>query len=339
MSKTTIELGENYIRLCESTLQGNKVSLTSYAEQQNTPLFFNLLSEKTVGDTAKIIDTLYASSKSTNKNINVVIPDAYTYAQITQMPRLKEKELLSAIRYQADQFIPLPLEEAALDLEILYEDKTNNNLLVLIVAASQKIITSITNLVEESGLIPDSIENELSASGRYLTQFYRPPVDKKGTIFINLGYSTSSLYFFHNKLSLLTDSHVIKIGLELFLKEIKANINVDNQKATEALKTIGFNAAASVNMTDILNPVITDLQMEIKKFMVAIEEKYKVVVDQVYVYNNAYQINKFSDALTQHLGVSTALYDTSNAVIKTNQTLNSTVSPSSLVTVIGGSLK
>jgi hypothetical protein len=137
----------------------------------------------------------------------------------------------------------------------------------------------------------------------------------------------------------LTDSHVIKIGFELFLKEIKANINVDNQKATEALKAIGFNPTSSVNISDILNPVITDLQMEIKKFMVAIEEKYKVPVDQVYLYNNAYQINKFPEALAQHLGIAASLYDTSSAVIKTNQTLTNTVPPSSMITVIGGSLK
>src|SRR3989338_1652765 len=99
------------------------------------------------------------------KRLNIVIPDGFTYSQIIKMPRLKEKELLSAIRYQADQFIPMPIDETSLDLEILYEDKVSNNSLVLIIAAPQKLIDRVQNLSEQEGLYPEAIENELSATG------------------------------------------------------------------------------------------------------------------------------------------------------------------------------
>ncbi len=51
-------------------------------------------------------------------------------------------------KYQADQFIPLPLEETAIDLDIIYEDKANKK----IVIDTNYVNQHLNNLIQDSDL-------------------------------------------------------------------------------------------------------------------------------------------------------------------------------------------
>src|SRR3989339_1843428 len=151
--------------------------------------------EKNLDIQAQRIKKLVDSLKITKKNVNVVVPGSLTYSQILVMPQLNEKELVSAIKYQADQFIPMPIEETNIDLEIIDEYKAEGKLLILIVAAPKKLIEKIQTTVELSGLVPESIENELSASSRLISQFNKKFFlpDQEGVMVANFGLNSTTL--------------------------------------------------------------------------------------------------------------------------------------------------
>lgn len=118
-----IEIGENLIRVVDVKLDNQQIEISSLGYQIDTPRFFSGESDRIIDDEVKTIEKLVSRLNIKKKNVNIVVPDAYTYSQVLSMPALKEKELLAAIKYQADQFIPLPLEETAIDLDIIYEDR------------------------------------------------------------------------------------------------------------------------------------------------------------------------------------------------------------------------
>ena len=195
----SLNLQENVLRIAKAKNADGKLEIEVLAYQPDIQSFFESDTKKVFDDVANQLKKMIDNLKLRQKKANIVIPDGVTYSQIIYMPRLKEKELLSAIKYQADQFIPMPIEDTSLDLEILYEDKTSNKLLVLIVAAPQNLIKRVQGLAQKVGFYPESVENELSATARFLTNFYLPPSSAGGTIFINLGYSNTSFYFFDHK--------------------------------------------------------------------------------------------------------------------------------------------
>jgi len=335
----SLNLAENIVRIAKAKNADGKIQIDLLSQQTDTPSFFDSDTKKVSDEVINLLKKTVNTLKLNKKRVNVVIPDGFTYSQLIYMPRLKEKELLSAIKYQADQFIPMPIEDTSLDLEIIYEDKTANKLLVLVVASPQKLIGRIQDLIEQVGFYPESIENELSATGRFLANFYNPPSQEGGTIFINFGYSSTSFYFFDHKLRLLTDSHNFSAGLAVFLREAQADINIDLAKAQNLLKKIGFLPDPSVNFNEILQPTVDALGSELQKFINSVRSKFQISsIGRLLMFNLATEINNIDKKIESHISIPTAIFNSLPLTIRTSAVEPYIKDLSSFISVIGGSL-
>ena len=335
----SLNLAENIVRIAKAKNADGKIQIDLLSQQTDTPSFFDSDTKKVSDEVINLLKKTVNTLKLNKKRVNVVIPDGFTYSQLIYMPRLKEKELLSAIKYQADQFIPMPIEDTSLDLEIIYEDKTANKLLVLVVASPQKLIGRIQDLIEQVGFYPESIENELSATGRFLANFYNPPSQEGGTIFINFGYSSTSFYFFDHKLRLLTDSHNFSAGLAVFLREAQADINIDLAKAQNLLKKIGFLPDTSVNFNEILQPTVDALGSELQKFINSVRSKFQISsIGRLLMFNLATEINNIDKKIESHISIPTAIFNSLPLTIRTSAVEPYIKDLSSFISVIGGSL-
>ncbi len=334
-----MNLGENFARIADIRTDLKSMEMLSLAYQDNIMSFISDDSEKSIQEKAKVIQQLTSSLKSKKKNTKIVIPDSATFSEIVEMPKLREKELLSAIKYQADQFIPMPIEETVIDLEILNEDKVNKKLLVLIVAAPQKLIAQVTDIAALAGLYPEAIENELSAVGR-LMSFCSGINTVNSMVLLNLGYSTSSLYFYNAQLKLITDVHTFKLGQQLFLKEIEINTGLDQTKGYEAIGKIGLAKDSSVDLETILKPITEELIKETEHFIVTVKEKYHLPkLEQIALFNLASSINLLNRKMEAQLGIPVSLFNM-DSVIKKNQIsqgLNNQLS--SFVSLTGAALE
>ncbi len=338
----TLDIGENNIHIVKAGVSGGRIDLSTLGFVQDTPPIYELDTEKIINQESEMIKKLVDYLKIGKKNLNVVIPDAYTYSQIVEMPRLKEKELLSAIRYQADQFIPMPMDETSLDLEILNEDKNTNKLLVLIVASSQKLIEKIEKLSERVGLYPDSIENELSASARFFSTFYKPlNKNEEATIFVNLGYSTTSLYFFSHAKNMILDQHNFRVGLSLFLKEAQADVNVDLAKAKDLLKRIGFvKSDSSVDLDQILSPSFSGLTNEMEKFFKSVKQKFNInAINRIFLFNRVSDIQAIERKIEEFFSIPSKIIDI-YPLIKKNSSIDPYIKElPSFISSIGGCIQ
>lgn len=336
----TLNLQENIIRIVKAKNSGGKIDIDLIAFQSDMPPFFELDTEKIFAEETRLLKKALDILKINKRPVNIVIPDGFTYSQVVYMPRLKEKELLSAIRYQADQFIPMAIEDTSLDLEIIYEDKNSNRLLVLIVAAPQNLIERVQNLADKAGLFPESIENELSATGRFLTNFYNPPSQEGGTIFINMGYSYTSLYFFDHKLKLFTDSHSFQAGLSVFLREAQVDINIDLMRAKNLLKSVGFAPDSSVDLDQILKPAADELCVELQKFINSVRTKFQISsISRLYLLNLASEIHHLDKKIETYISIPTATFDPIPIVKRTTVVEPFIKDLPSFIAAIGGSLE
>lgn len=335
----SVELGDSYIRVADGEVKDQKINLTSLGFIDIPLTFFTVQNQKTIDEAAAALEKLIISLKIQKKLTNIIIPDTYTYSQILPMPHLKEKELLSAIKYQADQFIPLPLEEATLDLDIIYEDKEKKSLLILIVVAAQNLVDLVGRIVERVGLIPQNIENEVSAVSRLINTVYKEQPFKQPTIFINLGYYSTGLYYYDPLLKLISHIHNFKIGLDLFSREAQVNFNLDKQKVTEALKSIGLAQNGSLNLSEVLAPAFNEFSGEVEKFIISIKDKEKISsINQLFVFNLADKINYFDKALEKRLGISSLKLDLSPFLNNVAAAGVYKQSSSSFISVIGGNI-
>src|SRR3989339_899010 len=103
----TLELSENKVKVVESQVKNNAIEVVNMGMDDIDPLFFITDSNTIIEKTAKIASNLIKQLKIDKKTVRIVIPDSYSYNNFIEMPDMNEKELLAAVKYQADQLIPM----------------------------------------------------------------------------------------------------------------------------------------------------------------------------------------------------------------------------------------
>lgn len=332
-----LEINEKYTRMCDMRMSGKKIELVSLGAYESAINFFDTENQLVVDKQVETIKRLYANLKIRKKNVNIIIPDSRTYSQIVEMPKLKEKELIAAIRYQADEFIPMNIEDTYLDLEILREDKKNKKLLVLIVAAPKKIVDQVYATVEKAGLVPESLENEMSAAGRLFSEVL--PTNSPVYIIINIGYTTTSIYLVDGMNKLIVFARTIKIGIELFVKDLKINLNWDEHKILEALKRIGLAKSGNLNLGTIILPLLKELVNEIDKFIVLARQNLNLEVKNMYLFNYDTQIAYLAQYLQAYFHVPTTSAPLAPSLVPNPIAKSFALELSSYVSVISGNFR
>ena len=273
----SLDFQEELVIVTDAKQVGQNLDIKTIGYFETEPGFFTGETEKIISNQARRIQTAIKSLSINKKNVVIVIPDSLTYTQILTMPQLNEKELISAIKYQAEKFIPMPIEEASIDLEVLEEKKEEKNILVLIVAAPKKLVEKIQQVIELCGLIPEALENETSAIARYLFAYKINP-----QVLVNFNYNSTSLYYFDPQSNIIKEYYNFKIGYQLFLKELQINSSLSSNQTKEFLRKYDpIDKKNSFDATAIFAPPLKEFTVELRHFFNLIEEKYHQKISQI----------------------------------------------------------
>jgi len=285
-------------------------------------LFYVTDSENIIEKAAKTTSNLIKQLKITKKTLRVVLSDSFSYNKFIEMPDVTEKELLSAIKYQADQFVPMPLDQVNIDIEIVFDNPQVKKLLALLCASSKKIIGKVEKFSEYMGLYPDTLETETSAIARLINTIFlskKPTLNKNhGFIIINMQPSTSSIYFILESQALMIYSYNFKTGLDLFKKELQINMNVDKKKSEDLLAHIGLSKSGSYNLQEILTPSTKSFVQEVEKSINEIVKKHKLNVTNIYLINDAVKIHALDEFISKYFSIPCSQFNIYPYLVKNN---------------------
>lgn len=294
-----INIGEQTCQMGFVTETKGKFEILSYGYESVIPTFFTNPSDQMAQDQAKILISLYEKLNLSSKKVNVVLPDVFSYSQLLIMPDLSEEQLVNSIKLQADEFIPLPLSEVYIDIEIISK-LPNNKILLLFVASRKTIVDHIHKTIEYAGLDPDTLENELTAVGRFVSEFFK--FIHEPSLILNFGHSGSSIYVVNPNFPFFQITRNSRIGFDIIFRDLKLNTNLGD-KTGEVLKNIGLNTQGSFNVSAVIYPVISELISELEKTLTLAKEKYHLNIKHIYLMNNDYKIGWFSETIQNKLMV------------------------------------
>ncbi len=106
---------------------------------------------------------LFSHMKPKTKRAVVSIPSFNGLVVIVDFPRMKEKDIASAIKFESRKYIPASLDEVNVSWEILEEteeEKAKPTMKVLLVAAPKSEVQYYDGLFQETGIQIDSLELE-----------------------------------------------------------------------------------------------------------------------------------------------------------------------------------
>ena len=246
------------------------LSLTSFLEEKIPQGLINGGEIKDEKSLAKIIkDALpkVKGEKLKTKYAVVSLPEEKAFLEVIQMPKLQEAEMKSAVIYEAENHIPLPIEEVYLDFQIVSPVVNHlDHLDVLLAALPKKTVDPYLSCLKKAGLIPKVLEIESLAIARALIKNGVSPFP---ALLADFGATRTSFIIFSGYSLRFTGS--IPVSSQQFTQAI-ANVLKKDLKEAERLKLKhGIRAGGKGEGREIfeaLIPVLTDLTEQIKKYLV-----------------------------------------------------------------------
>ena len=114
-----------------------------------------------VGGLAEALRTLYRENKGFDKRVRIGIANAKIVVRTIELPPISDrKELETAVRFKAQDEIPMPLDAAVLDFQPLdiVETPEGTRQRVLIVAARRDMVDKVIAAARAAGLRPEGID-------------------------------------------------------------------------------------------------------------------------------------------------------------------------------------
>ncbi len=150
-----LDIGSDHIRLAQVKQTGTGYLLTGYAM---TSVPMGAVVEGEIVDVEAVaasIRELVRSSGLHPVNCAIGVSNQKVVVRLIDLSFMERAELQGAIQYQAQDYIPIPIEDAILDFQIIGDYMTSSDehmMEVLLVAAQRDMVGSAVRAVEEAGL-------------------------------------------------------------------------------------------------------------------------------------------------------------------------------------------
>ena len=202
----------------------------------------------------------------TTRRAAVSIPVARTYNRVMNLPPMNRKDLTEAVRLEAEQYIPVPIDDLYIDYNVTAETKEGFELLT--VAAPKKIVDSFLAYTNLLGIEVCTIETTISASSRLVAHSEQSSVP---TILIDFGSVSVDITVFDKQLIV---TGTVAGGGDTFTELIAKKLDVSNQVAHTIKTKYGLSVSKKQrDIQDALKPILSSLTKEIKKMIRYYDER------------------------------------------------------------------
>lgn len=259
--------------------------------------------EKDLAPLAAAIRKLYKEARIAGREVVLSIPESLAYTRSIKFPLMTDAEIASAVKWEAEQYIPIPLNEAIIQHTVLSrnENVTPPDVSVLLVAVSKKIVEKYIKSAEMAGLKPVAIETELIALSRSLG------TPDSTAIVVDIGATSTDIGII--KSSKLIISRSISTAGEAFTRAISQNLGIPQQQAEEYKRTYGLSSnQLEGKIKTTLEPVFKVVADEMKKTIFFYQSEEKAEAPRTAILSGGSSLMlQFSAELTSALNMEVVL--------------------------------
>ncbi|MBP8925501.1 MAG: pilus assembly protein PilM [Pseudomonadales bacterium] len=237
-----IDISSTSVKLLELSRSGERFTVESYAVQPMPP---NSVVEKNIVEVDAVAQTLVdviARSKTKLKDVAVAVAGSAVITKIIDMSTgLTDDAMEAQISVEADQYIPYPLDEVAIDFQVQGpSDRGSDQVEVLLAACRRENVDTRVEVLEAAHLLPRVVDVEVYAMERaFGLVIDQLGLDEDYTVaIVDIGSTMTTL-------SVLNDGHTIYTREQLFggrqlTEEIQRRYGLTMQEAGLAKKEGGL---------------------------------------------------------------------------------------------------
>ncbi len=260
-------MGTSGIKVVELTSQQGKPRLLTYGYTEQPINVVRSDSKETMSQAVRIVKEIFKKAKVNSNRIIAALPSFTVFSAIINLPAMSRKELVSAVRWEAKKFVPMPIDEMILDWKVLDDDgsgdkdgrskpfdnksddsqpteKKSKNLNILLTAAPRNLVQRYLNIFKELNVKLVGLETEAFALERSLIGH-----DKSAIMVVDIGGLNTNVTVIRDSVPLLNRS--IDVGGETITRTIANGLNVDLVRAEQFKRDFGMSVSAESDQQQI----------------------------------------------------------------------------------------
>ncbi len=271
-----LDIGSSAIRLVQLRRSGVRFNLVSYGSanipiglsQSDSPLDMKQLSE--------IIKRLVKDCKVSTKNVVSALPGSEVFTVVVKMPQMSASEVERAIKWQAEQNIPLKIDEVRIAWQLVSPAIGNSKeMAVMIVAAPNNKIERLINILEGADLSVSYLETVPVALSRSLG-------GTKGikTMVVDIGAMSTEIAIVQDEI--IYHSRSLPMAGLAFTRAISQNLGLDLNQAEQFKRKFGLvQEKLEGEIFKTLKPLLNGIVEEIKRSMKFYQEQFGFNVEKI----------------------------------------------------------
>ncbi|OGV91704.1 hypothetical protein A3A66_02200 [Microgenomates group bacterium RIFCSPLOWO2_01_FULL_46_13] len=259
-----LDIGSYAIKLVGLDHQGGKFVVRSLGSAYNP--VGQVLPKEEAGTVqlAETIKKLLAEQKVLGQPVFLALPETEAFTSVVTMPILTDAELSSAIQWEAEQHIPVSLDEVNLEYTVLRRPPKGSGeekMTVLLAAASKSRVNQLVTLMERVGVEPAGLETSLIA----LSRVFSAKTNQSGaTVITNISALSTDLVIIDD--GFIVTTHSVPTGGLALTRAVEKSLGLDPSHAEEYKRSYGLmENQLEGKVRNSLLPVFNSLVGEVRK--------------------------------------------------------------------------
>lgn len=263
MKSFGLDIGTTSIKVVQLQPEKDKFKLITFG-MTAVPASLQSESEADHRAIADAIVKLVANRRIVAKGVVVAIPESVVFSRVIEMPPLTDEELKSAIKWEAEQYIPIPLNEANLDYQVVKspaKGSQGEKMEVFLVAAPKTLVNKYLNILKMADIQPLALETELISICRALV---RNSEEGKHNLVVSIGSLSTDLAITRDSQIIYTRS--ISTGGNALARAVARELNLEVPQAEEYKRSYGLDEKMlEGKIRKAIEPIFDVVIAEIKK--------------------------------------------------------------------------
>lgn len=263
-----LDIGTTAIRVVELLHSGNGWNLRHYGVKPINPRIAESTAERDRKLLERAIADVINESGIKTRDVAIGIPSNKMFASVIEVPTASRAELNASIKYQAENYVPMRVDEAKIDWAIIGPSPSAPD-------KTEVLIASVLNTFTEARL--DMLENDLGLNviaiepdSLALIRALLPDGVTDGRLIVNMEDSATDVIVTLGSAPRLIRS--IPVGLNSLVRSAKQNLNIDDKQARQLILKFGLDKTQVDGQIfraekSVIDQLETELVKSLKFFM------------------------------------------------------------------------
>jgi type IV pilus assembly protein PilM len=234
------------------------------------------------------------------KKVNLGLANQKVVVRTLEMPLVEGKELEAAVQFQAQEAIPIPIDEAILDHQVIAtspdaDGNGGGSQKVLLVAAQRDMVGQFVEAARKAGLSVEGIDLQAFALARAIA----PPVPfidqglpnvAEATALVNIGSGITNIVVVAGDAPQFT--RVINLGYESLVQTLAANRGISPAEADALRLSVGLSGSAPPSAGELEPDTVQEIHEVLDAAAEAFADEIRRSVDYYHAQGQPGQIGR-----------------------------------------------